>query len=62
MENLEKGSFYTGGEVASDFVSDLDFSNGEILLDPACGSGSFLFRSNAPASQIYGVDAEYISI
>jgi len=62
MENLEKGSFYTGGEVASDFVSDLDFSNGEILLDPACGSGSFLFRSNAPASQIYGVDADPIAI
>ena len=62
MENLEKGSFYTGGEVASDFVSDLDFSNGEILLDPACGSGSFLFRSHAPASQIYGVDADPIAI
>jgi len=62
MENLEKGSFYTGGEVARDFVSDLDFSNGEILLDPACGSGSFLFRSDALASQIYGVDADPIAI
>jgi hypothetical protein len=62
MENLEKGSFYTGGDVARDFVSDLDFSNGEILLDPACGSGSFLFRSDAPASQIYGVDADPIAI
>ncbi len=62
MENLEKGSFYTGGEVARDFVSDLDFSNGEILLDPACGSGSFLFRSAAPANQIYGIDADPIAI
>lgn len=62
MENLEKGSFYTGGEVARDFVSDLDFSNGEKLLDPACGSGSFLFRSNAPANQIYGIDADPIAI
>jgi hypothetical protein len=62
MENLEKGSFYTGGGVARDFVADLDFSRGQVLLDPACGSGSFLFRSDAPASQIYGVDADPIAI
>lgn len=62
MENLEKGSFYTGGEVARDFIADLTFSNGEVILDPACGSGSFLFRSSAPADQIYGVDADPIAI
>jgi predicted RNA methylase len=62
LENLEKGSFYTGGEVARDFISDLNFSSGELILDPACGSGSFLFRSDAPASQIYGVDADPIAI
>ena len=62
MENLEKGSFYTGGEVARDFVSDLTFSDGELILDPACGSGSFLFRSSAPADQIYGVDADPLAI
>lgn len=61
-ENLEKGSFYTGGEVARDFVEDLSFSNGELILDPACGSGSFLFRSSAPAEQIYGVDADPVAI
>jgi hypothetical protein len=62
MENLVKGSFYTGGDAARDFVTDLDFSNGELLLDPACGSGSFLFRSKAPADQIFGVDADPIAI
>ena len=62
MENLEKGSFYTGGEVARDFVSDLSFSEGQVIFDPACGSGSFLFRSDAPAGQIYGVDADPIAI
>jgi hypothetical protein len=62
MENLEKGSFYTGGDVANDFGADLEFSSGERLFDPACGSGSFLFRSNAPASQIYGVDADPIAV
>ena len=43
MENLEKGSFYTGSEIAKDFVIDLDFSQGQIIFDPACGSGAFLF-------------------
>jgi hypothetical protein len=61
-ENLEKGSFYTGKDVAVDFVKDLDFNNGEIIFDPACGSGSFLFRSEAPSSQIFGVDSDPIAI
>ena len=62
MENLEKGSFYTGGDVATDFVYDLEFSKGEILFDPACGSGAFLFRSQAPSSQIYGIDSDSTAI
>lgn len=62
LQNLEKGSFYTGGDVARDFVSDLSFDNGQVIMDPACGSGSFLFRSNAPASQIYGVDSDPIAV
>jgi hypothetical protein len=61
-ENLEKGSFYTGGETAEDFVNDLDFGDGEVIFDPACGSGSFLFRSGAPAEQIYGIDNDPIAI
>lgn len=62
MENLEKGSFYTGKSIALDFVTDLDFRNGQTILDPACGSGSFLFRSNAKPEQIYGVDADPIAV
>ena len=62
MENLEKGSFYTGRGIALDFVSDLDFDSGQTILDPACGSGSFLFRSNAKPEQIYGVDADPIAV
>lgn len=56
LENLEKGSFYTSPKIAMDFVSDLDFSNGQTIFDPSCGSGSFLFNSDAPAEQMYGVD------
>lgn len=61
-ENLEKGSFYTGSEIAIDFVHDLDFSSGQIIFDPACGSGAFLFNSNAPAKQMVGVDFDPIAI
>ncbi len=62
LENLEKGSFYTGGDVALDFVEDLPFDDNQVIFDPSCGSGSFLFRSSAKAQQIYGVDADPIAI
>ena len=61
-ENLEKGSFYTNYEIAKDFVKDLDFSLNQTILDPACGSGSFLFNSNAGPKQIFGVDNDPIAI
>ena len=61
-ENLEKGSFYTCSAIATDFVNDLDFSSGQIIFDPACGSGAFLFHSNASAEQIMGVDIDPIAI
>jgi type I restriction-modification system DNA methylase subunit len=62
LENLEKGSFYTGSDIAKDFVRDLDFSSGQIIFDPACGSGAFLFNSEASAEQIVGVDFDPIAI
>ncbi len=62
LENLEKGSFYTGANIASDIVSGLDFSSGQVIFDPACGSGAFLFNSNAPAEQVCGVDFDPVAI
>lgn len=61
-ENLEKGSFYTGRTIAAEFLSDLDFSDGQVIFDPSCGSGAFLFNSNAPANQIFGVDFDPIAV
>jgi len=61
-ENLERGSFYTDYKIAKDFVHDLDFSKNQLILDPACGSGSFLFNSNASSNQIFGVDNDPIAI
>jgi hypothetical protein len=62
LENLERGSFYTGFEIAKDFTEDLDFSDNQIILDPSCGSGSFLFNSNALSHQIFGVDNDPIAV
>jgi hypothetical protein len=61
-ESLAKGSFYTGGFMALDHTHDLSFDENQTLLDPACGSGMFLFSSSAPASSIYGVDNDPIAI
>jgi hypothetical protein len=61
-ENLKQGSFYTGEQISLDFVSDLDFSSNQTIFDPSCGSGAFLFRSNALANQIFGVDSDPIAI
>lgn len=61
-ENLEKGTFYTSKEIATEFVRDLDFSSRQVIFDPSCGSGSFLFNSKAKADQIYGVDFDPIAI
>ena len=61
-ENLEKGSFYTGRPIAHDFVSDLNFSDGQVILDPACGSGAFLFHSSAAPKQVFGIDFDPIAI
>jgi hypothetical protein len=62
QENLEKGSFYTGPRMADDFVQDLDFAFGQRIIDPACGSGMFLFRSNASPDQIFGLDSDPLAI
>lgn len=62
FENLERGSFYTGPDVANDLVSDLSFSDGETIIDPACGSGVLLFQSGAGPEQITGIDNDPIAI
>ena len=61
-ENLSTGSFYTGYDVARDFVADLDFSAGQDIFDPACGSGAFLFASDAPPEHLHGVDADPVAV
>lgn len=62
MENLKQGIFYTGKDLAEQLTSDLSFADGQILLDPSCGSGSFLFHSDAPPAQLIGIDSDPIGV
>lgn len=62
MENLKRGIFYTGKDLAVQLTSDLSFANGQMLLDPSCGSGSFLFHSDAPPGQLVGIDSDPIGV
>lgn len=62
MDNLKRGIFYTGKDLVIQLTSDLTFSDGQILLDPSCGSGSFLFHSYAPPEQLVGVDSDPIGV
>ena len=61
-ENLAKGTFYTGPRMADDLVSGLNFSDGQTILDPACGSGILLFQSGAPPDQLIGMDKDPVAV
>jgi len=59
----EKGQFFTPSNVVRMCVKILNPSAGERIIDPACGSGSFLVASLAHvgtegAANIYGIDKE----
>lgn len=61
-ENLKRGSFYTSRLIVRDVVDGLKFEKGDIMLDPACGSGAFLFASDADSDQILGIDSDPIAV
>ena len=57
------GAYYTPHAITKAMTQNLDFSKGQILLDPACGSGAFLLRlENANPSQIFGIDNDPIAV
>lgn len=57
------GAYYTPQHIAKDMTKALDFSNGEIFLDPACGSGAFILSlKNAKPSQIFGIDNNPLAV
>lgn len=57
------GSYYTPQKIAHNIIKNFDFSNGELFLDPCCGSGAFLLSvvvSNP--NQIFGIDNDRIAV
>lgn len=61
-ENLTMGSFYTSYKLARVITQGMKFDEGQTLIDPSCGSGVFLFASDAPPEQLYGVDFDPIAV
>lgn len=57
------GSYYTPRTITANMTKGLDFSQGQIFLDPCCGSGSFLLAlTGASPEQIYGIDNDPIAV
>ena len=53
------GSYYTPKIVVDRMLDGFSFVNGETLLDPCCGSGSFLLAASAPdPKQLFGTDID----
>lgn len=57
------GSYYTPQKTAHNMVKDFDFSNGELFLDPCCGSGAFLLSvAVCNPNQIFGIDNDRVAV
>lgn len=57
------GAYYTPHTIAKAMTQHLDFSDGQILLDPACGSGAFLLSlKTAKPHQIFGIDNDPLAV
>ena len=57
------GAYYTPHSITKEMTKGLDFGNGEIFLDPACGSGAFMLSlDNAMPNQIFGIDNNPLAV
>lgn len=57
------GAYYTPYAITREMTKGLDFGNGEIFLDPACGSGAFMLSlDNAMPNQIFGIDNNPLAV
>ncbi len=61
-EKNEKGSYYTPQSVVKNMLANIILDGNRSLLDPCCGSGSFLLSANALPTQLFGVDNDYIAV
>ena len=56
------GSYYTPHNTIEKITGDLDFSKGETILDPCCGSGAYLLGLKAEPEQIFAMDNDPIAV
>lgn len=57
------GAYYTCPTITCNMTKDLDFSLGQLFLDPCCGSGAFLLAiKNAKPEQLFGIDNDPIAV
>lgn len=56
------GSYYTPQKIVRNMTEHFDFSHGETMLDPCCGSGAFLLAADAKTpNQLFGIDNDDIA-
>ena len=57
------GQYYTNRSIVSKMLAGVCLSSNQTVLDPCCGSGSFLMNVGAESlSQLYGVDIDRIAV
>ena len=58
-----KGLYYTKPVIVNEMLSDIRVLNGELFLDPCCGSGIFLMKvEQAKMEQLYGIDNDPLAV
>lgn len=59
----QHGSYYTPRKITAEMGALLTFENGEIFLDPCCGSGAFLLAVPCDTPQLlYGIDRDPFAV
>ena len=59
----KQGLYYTPAWITKRLTEKFDFSENQTILDPCCGSGSFLLNvQDAEPTQLYGVDCDPIAV
>lgn len=59
----KQGAYYTPESVVNDMIEQMDISSNTKILDPCCGTGIFLTKSNIKNPEnLWGVDIDRIAI
>ena len=59
----KQGSYYTPEKIVQNMVMQMNLNNETKILDPCCGTGTFLCKSNIEnPNNLWGVDIDKISI